>query len=335
MKQILTHLATTSCLLLLAFSSHAQDAHFSQPLAVPAYTNPAFTGHLEGSYRINAAYRMQWNPLQKGYTTQALGADFNLLHNQMNGKSLGLGIQIINSQAANNTYNDLSALLTAAYHIPIDRAQKHFFSVGAQGALNYKRLRTDQLTFETQFNGEIIDPSLPNYENITQTSILSPDFNAGFVWASYLPYLTLKLGGNASHLLQPQKSFLQQPTKYPILYSGILDTQIKVSPKVRIGPTVQYTWQQQATQLLLAANLQFQINPSTKLLALLGARANDAALAGVGIELLNTRILATYDLNTTQLSGINEGIGALEITATYTGQSQTNITPTLPAIRFF
>lgn len=50
-----------SCLLCAAGSLHAQvDAHFTQYYAYPLWLNPAFTGAIDGSWRVSGNYRKQW-----------------------------------------------------------------------------------------------------------------------------------------------------------------------------------------------------------------------------------------------------------------------------------
>jgi type IX secretion system PorP/SprF family membrane protein len=178
----------------LVSKSFAQDPQFSQFYANPLYTNPAFAGS-EICPRIVLNYRNQWPKLPGGFTTYSLSAD-----QYVDFLKGGLGLQIYQDNAGNNTIKTLNVSLSYAYTVDINRDLSLKF--GAQGAYWQKSLEWDQLTF-----GDMIDPRYgfvyTTNEPFGDESVNAPDFSAGMLLYSDDWFI----GGSVHHLAQPVESF--------------------------------------------------------------------------------------------------------------------------------
>ena len=90
--------------LVIANSAKAQDIHFSEFWATPMFSNPALTGHFEGTYRFNSIIRNQWSSVSsEPFQTFGGGIDMNAPFNL---RPLGVGLFITTDNAG------LSALTT-------------------------------------------------------------------------------------------------------------------------------------------------------------------------------------------------------------------------------
>ena len=87
------HKCFTVVLLLITFSSVAQDPEFSQYYAAPLYLNPAFAG-TSVDHRFIVNYRNQWPNVNHAFETYAASYDYNL--DQLNS---GLGFLIVHDKA--------------------------------------------------------------------------------------------------------------------------------------------------------------------------------------------------------------------------------------------
>ena len=88
--------------ILCAFSSEAQDIHFTHYTMSPLDVNPANTGQFSGTFRIGGIYRDQWFSFLNGaYRTPAIYIDAPIMKGF--GKKtkdwIGLGVRVLNDQA--------------------------------------------------------------------------------------------------------------------------------------------------------------------------------------------------------------------------------------------
>ena len=74
----------TFCSLMFAFTTQAQDLHFSQFFNSPLTTNPANTGFIPGGdYRIGINYRNQWSSIMTvPYQTMSAFGDMQIMQSE-------------------------------------------------------------------------------------------------------------------------------------------------------------------------------------------------------------------------------------------------------------
>lgn len=164
-------------LIFLAFQLNGQDEHFSQFYAIPMHMNPALAGAYEGTYRMSAVYRDQWNnALGSPYSTFAIGGDTKINVKYGLKKShdrIGVGLFFINDKVAefqNNT-NKLSTYF--AYHKRLGDKKLSYLGAGIKFGIIQRNINYDNLTFGDQFDqinsysgttAEILPPN--NFGNV-------------------------------------------------------------------------------------------------------------------------------------------------------------------------
>ena len=178
MKTITKHLLII-LLALGSFSLYGQDMHYTQFSDMPVYLNPAFTGHIDGTYRARIIYRSQWSSIvPNAFATPGFTLDANIGVGK-GGSSFGIGLLALNDQTGDGVFNTLHGALSLAYHLALDKDQHHYLSIGAQGGLINKRVNTTDITYGSQFDGFQINPSVVSNENFENTSVLNPDLGVG------------------------------------------------------------------------------------------------------------------------------------------------------------
>ncbi len=150
---------TLSLCLCLANSLCAQDAIFTQFRSNPVFLNPALTGNIaHGDTRFVIQYRNQWFDAYPSTSFEHAGVAVDTrLPFCTRGFFTGLGIfaesedfPYRNEEPAIK-FSNIGA--NAAFHIALNEATGELLSLGFQGALLQKRLKTSGLQFPNQFDG--------------------------------------------------------------------------------------------------------------------------------------------------------------------------------------
>jgi len=186
----------TIVFLFLGLSSiHGQDPHFTQFYANPLYLNPAFAG-VKQCPKVNVNYRNQYPSLG---VYQTYSASYDQYVDALSG---GVGVLIVQDEAANGALSLTEASLIYSYHLSVSREFSILF--GAQGTFRQRALDWSSLTFPDQID--------PFYGFVKPTNEIPPNNNinshldltfgiVGFTENFYA-------GVTASHLTQPNEAFL-------------------------------------------------------------------------------------------------------------------------------
>jgi len=318
-------------------SLKAQDVHFTQFTQTPLYFNPAMTGHIEGSYRIQLINREQWLTIDQGsaFSSALIAVDGNIGLKKSN-SSFGIGMMAFNDRTGGGVFNNVGAAGGLSYHLAFDRNARHFLSAGVLVGVLNKRLKADGILFEDQFNGEIIDASIPTSESIVNSSIMNVDLNAGLLWSSYLSNGSyFRIGAGVAHLVTAKESFYGVESDLPMRINAQLETSIRFSQKIRLQPAVLYMTQATASQLNAGLKAKYELSPKTAVSIGGGARLNDAYYALIGYEFKGLIIGASYDINSSSLKAATNGFGAIEFALGFVGTITGKVDPIVPAIRFY
>lgn len=321
MKPILKLIAGCTMLLLVALRSSAQDLHFSQYYNSPLTTNPANTGFIpDGNYRVGINYRDQWATIPVPYKTMSAFGDFQLFRDRMEYGWLGLGGVILRDVAGSGNLTSTKVYGSVAYHQLL--GQSSLLSLGFNVGEASKRVDLTKLTFGDQWNGQFFDSQVPTAEPFTANKITYFDMQVGMNYA-YFPTdnIYINVGASVQHVNHPHESFYEGNTEVARRFIGFLNASLKVSDKVILNPSAYYTRQAGSHEALGGANVAYSLSDggNTQLYAGLYYRLNDAAIAMVGYQLSNVKIMFSYDATTSGLTAANGTRGAYEIGIVYTG----------------
>ena len=196
-------------LLMMSFSTFAQDPNFSQFFASPLTLNPAMTGKFDGVYRIAGNYRNQWPTINNAFTTYTASIDFGVMKNRIPEiDQFGIGILAFSDKSGNDILQNNSFAVSAAYHKGLDENGYHSIGVGFQASyankmlFPYKAKYADQLT-PLGFTGVTSEVFSSN-----QISLKYFDLNAGVIYnGSTNGYNNFYLGASMYHINRPKESF--------------------------------------------------------------------------------------------------------------------------------
>ncbi len=183
---------------MLAVTSSAQDAGFSQFYSNPLYLNPAFSGTL-GVPRINLQYRDQWHGLPDAYVTQSVAFDTPV--EKLRG---GIGLNLVRDAQANGLLTTLQADFV---YTSIFRLTKNLWFSGAiQAGYHQNRLDWNGLVF-----ADNVDPYSGNHLPTAETPPGDPEYHFADFSTGVLVFGEKMFAGVAvHHLAQPSLSWYQE-----------------------------------------------------------------------------------------------------------------------------
>jgi type IX secretion system PorP/SprF family membrane protein len=315
-----------------ALKIHAQSMHFSQYYHAPLLQNPANTGLMsDADFRVGMNYRQQWSNIVP-YTTFSGFADFQALRNVDGTAWMGLGLAAFSDRAGDGRLGLNRFEGSLAYHIVL--SESSMISGGLSGGYLQRSLNYDKLTFNEQWQGRdgiTFNPVLPNQEQLGTVETEYYSINAGVNYALFPNEFTyIKIGAGVSHINQPAESFYNKDSfavtgnKLGIRPIGSADALLRVSEILTINPSVYYTMQKNASELLFGSLGMIYVgnqrdNRGTEVI--LGAfyRWKESAIGVVGVQFNSLRITTSYDYTVSSFSKDNNSAGALEFAINYQG----------------
>jgi type IX secretion system PorP/SprF family membrane protein len=312
--------------------SVAQDIHFSQFNFAPINLNPAQAG-VQNDLRAVANYRNQWSSIGNGYKTMGVAADGNIFKKPGRAAYLGLGLSIYNDKAGDG---QMSTFMTHASVSGVVPMEKSIFSAGLQFGYNQKSINTDNLQWESQFNGFKYDPTLPTYEYFTNPSFNFFDVGAGVNWyySKTEAYMTANdelkanVGLSVSHFNGPRQSFKDRTNEK--LYSkiifhgnfsiGLKNTSICLVPSYVVyfqGPNKQINVGNLFKYIITEASHYTHLKKPCAVSVGGFYRVGDAVIAQAMFEYDRYALGFAYDLNTSKLKTASKSFGGFEINFLY------------------
>ncbi len=298
-------------------SLRAQDFHMSMYDAAPLYLNPAMTGVFDGKWRIHGQYRTQWKAVNyKPYNTALVSFDMPYKH-------WGFGLQVSNFRAGYGNYNELSALASVAYTIPLDAQKTHNLSFGLQGGFGQKSIEYKLLTFDNQYtplNGGGFNEELPIGEDFSGRSLIRPVTNAGIMYynAKQKTKLNPFIGFSAFNLVPAKESFFEDDNFLYRRYYVHAGVRINVTETFYLLPKVLVMNQKKFNEQTFALDAGYYLKQSD--LYLIGGliyRNADAMVVSLGAKRSNFIARLAYDINTSTLTVASSGRGGFELSFTY------------------
>lgn len=309
----------TACILGIVSPIYAQiDPHFSQYYANPLWLNPALTGVVDGSYRVNANFKQQWGGIANSFLTG--GVSFDLAPT----KNLAVGAMIFNQNAGELNFNYLSALASASYRVQIGADRLSMLNFGIQAGVINRTFDASKARFGSQYNPILgYDSGTGSTEAIANSSSLVPDVNVGVMYFDGNPGKNLNpfIGASVSHLTRPVERFMGAEVKLPMRYTVHGGARIRASEILDLTPNALYLKQGTASEASVGMYAQMTVNTSSTLLFGANYRFEDAAIAYVGFQLKNTVIGVSYDFNTSGLGRNLGATGGLELSLSLVGRN--------------
>ncbi len=297
----------------------AQGMHFSQYNHAPMLLNPANTGLLQDNdWRLGVNYRNQSATIPVPYNTFSVFSDFGLFRNKWETSWLGGGVAMWRDVAGNGNLALTKVQGNLAYHVLT--SENSSLSAGLGMSYNQRSVDFSKLTFDVQWDEFSFNKGMSNFESNTTQKTTFLDMTAGANFSFYNNNnLYVKIGLGAQHINQPVESFYGESNKMGMRPIGNVDVVFKASDKIMINPSLYYTKQKKASELV--GGSMFHINTTgtdlsmTSNEVMLGVfyRNKDAVIAVAGYKFKNHRVTFSYDHTISQLSEGNGGVGAFEL----------------------
>ena len=291
------------------------DAHFTQYYAYPLWLNPAFTGVIDGSYRITGNYRKQWPTTTGAFSSQGLTGDVSLP------KNFGMGLTIFNQKTGDGGYQYTTGYLSLSYQVHL--TQYKVLSAGFQVGLLNRRVDASKLQFGNQFNPSMgYDPTLPSNEIFASQSATSTDGSVGLLYFDGDPNKKVNpfIGVSLYHPSEPANRFISntENNRVPARFSVHGGVRVKMSNQVDLIPNAVYFSQGSASEIAGGMAVNLKIDGDKDLITGVMYRLNDAVAPNIGLHINGLTIGFSYDINTSQLKTASSINGGYELSISFT-----------------
>jgi len=320
-------------LLMLVFgtlTATSQDIHFTMWDAMPITTNPATAGVFNGDIRGVINYRNQWASIGNPYKTYSVMLDGGLFKNKWKNGYMGAGMNFYKDVAGTTDFGVTKISLALSSVIYLN--EKNTASVGLLGSWAQNTISPNNLEWDSQFNGQVFDPTAPTNETISFDGNNYFDFSAGALWAygegtktlSSHDELSMKIGAAFYHVTRPstEVEFGDLDKLYSKLaihgnaHIGISNTKMALRPKF-----ITY-FQGPARQITAGMLFRYMLKEESKYTGMFKEMAisfggyyrfGDAFAPSVEFEIASFAIGFAYDMNISGLTAATGGNGGPEI----------------------
>ncbi len=319
-----TSLAVLS-LLLSTFALQAQDIHFSQFYNTPLQLSPALTGVSKADIRATAIYRSQWSAANAPYKTVWAAGEkrfFNINHETW---WFSGGLSVFYDRAGDSRFVTTGVMLNGSYTKKLNR--NHFLTLGLAGGIGQRRFEIQNLSFDSQWNGDIFDANRPINENFDDPDLIYPDLGTGLNWhgQSNTSRSKFDVGVGAFHFNRPNQSFQSNDkSQLPIRLGAYVIPTIEVAPKVDVVGALSAQMQGADTEALAGAagRLHLSDQKSKEVAVQLGFtyRFNaigDALIPAAELHFHQWVVGLSWDVNVSKFSTATNRNGGPEIAVQY------------------
>ncbi|MBC7950165.1 MAG: PorP/SprF family type IX secretion system membrane protein [Chitinophagaceae bacterium] len=311
----------TACLLLASvLPSFAQtDPHFTQNYTFPMYINPALTGSSDGEYRVSAIYRSQWGSVTNPYRTTGISFDTRT------NKNINLGVNLLNQSAGDGGFNYFNAYASVAYTgVKFGKENNHRVVLAMQGGVINRRVDQAKFKWGEQWN-PITGYNAGNAttESFVTTSATTLDLGAGALYYDATPGKKTNAFGGFSvfHLNKPKDPIVSSQgaelNTIPVRYTLHGGVSFNLFERTSFIPHVLYMKQGSASETMLGAYVQLNVNDETDLMIGGYYRAKDAIAPFVGFDWRNFIVGLSYDANTSKLGALSRSVNSFELSLSY------------------
>jgi type IX secretion system PorP/SprF family membrane protein len=323
-------------LLILVFSCFAlpaQDVHFSQMTETPLYLSPANTGFFNGYVRAIANYRSQWSSMNKAFQTEAISIDGGLFRSKKHQAFMGIGLTLFRDQAGVAKVSTTNLLLNVSGLVKIGK--RSALSAGLAFGTTGGNANYSSLTYASQFNGNILDPTTVSGETpYRQFTTLDVGTGLAYEYARYRrdtdhdDVMSFKVAFGAYHLNRPVQDFgagsnYKLPIRLAYSITSVLDIQ---DTKFTLNPVAVFQSQGTAQELYFGSYIKYRMSSGTKVTGektqnAIGFgmfyRRKDAVIPGLIFDFGDLSFAMAYDVNISPYSTASKSFGGFEISLRY------------------
>mmetsp|Transcript_17781 Transcript_17781/g.20555 ORF Transcript_17781/g.20555 Transcript_17781/m.20555 type:complete len:347 (+) Transcript_17781:213-1253(+) len=319
-------LFTAICGCALHGAVFAQDLHFSQTIQTPLLINPAAAGVFNGWERVSVNHRSQWLGSSTQFNSTAIAADANLGKTDYGNKAyLGVGLMFYTDVGGDGSFGNQQGSLTLSGILPMGYGST--LSAGIQGGYGQRSVNISALTFNSQWDGNGFDNTLPSGEGNLGNSFAYIDASGGLMYQYDGGQNTFarnndfkfQLGFSGYHLNAPELKFNSGVSTERLARKWVGHTRV-------IAEVTGSRWSVDASaaqfiqgghyETILGGLARWRFENGTKITGLahnaylsFGAyfRVRDAVIPTVAIDWRGFQFGVSYDVTISKLRTVNSG----------------------------
>lgn len=213
----------------------AQDIQFAQFYNATSLLNPALTGIHAADQEYSFFYNNRWANVPIGFWTFSGQYSHKFLRPDTK-KSFWAGGLAFNYDRAGRSGLSLGNLGVNGTFVH-QLNQSVLLSAGLQAGINQRAFKTNELTFDSQFDGDSFRADLP-VENFDRTTFYYMDFAGGFNWhiqnfGKHRTRNKLDIGAAIFHFNQPLQQFQSEGgVRLPARWSSYILSAWAIHPKM-------------------------------------------------------------------------------------------------------
>jgi len=309
-------------ILFCPFVAFGQDLHFSQYDKAPTNLNPALTGVFSGDMRFNGNYKSQWQAVPVSYQTFAGTMDMKFIdRNHPTGYFSG-GIRLFYDRAGDSKLSTSDLAITGSYTRSF--GPKHLVTFGLGLGVIQRAFKTEDLRFESQWDGNAVDPTLGTQEQLTNTNRLFGNLSGGLNYHFQIPNkrISIDAGVGLFHINEPDESFRENvervlPSRLSLYAMG----SFKVADKLDLGLSAMSQSQGPYEELLYGISGTYHLNQNRyEELAIRGGlsiRNKDAIIPNIMVMYKQFTAGLSYDINSSDFKITTDQRGGPELHFSY------------------
>ena len=311
---------------ILHFSANAQDIHFSQFYETSILRNPALVGVFSGDYRVAAVYRNQWSSISAPFQTGLVSGEWRM---PIGKDFFSAGLLAYYDRAGSISLQTLGVYPAINYNKSLSDGRQSFLSIGFTGGYLQRSFDPSKMTFNTQYQNGIYNPSNVSGEQITNAKVQNWDLGAGIAFSSNWGEEergTYFAGISGYHFTQPKRNFTAtEDVRLAMKVSATAGISYKLNDAFSVQGHAMYTQQGGYTEIIGGGLLGWRRNApeSTEplLVIYLGAmyRYKDAIIPMLKADYMRCSFALSYDVTASTLKTAASGQGGFELTISKMG----------------
>ncbi|MCD4736655.1 MAG: PorP/SprF family type IX secretion system membrane protein [Bacteroidales bacterium] len=302
--------------LVSGYSSFSQDVHYSQFYSTPLYINPALTGNHECDLRLGLNYRQQASYLPVPFETYSAFADTRFYPGFLKKRGwFGIGGNFYYDNAGDGDLQKVQGTFLASYSQGFNSDNSMYGSLGTSIGITNRSINYNNLIFDSQWNyGDLVfDPSLPNNESFSNSSIFYPDFNLGLSFHHMVNEKWLyEMGVSMSHINKPSESFFGENNRLGRKLIVHASLQTLLTERLLLRPEAFFVAHENVSETVFGANVVYNFY-TVKLYGGLWHRLSRDIIPVAGIEYSKFVLLFSYDINISKQRIVSEYKGGFEV----------------------
>src|SRR5690606_34891993 len=229
--------------------------------------SPANTGFFNGYTRVIGNYKSQWAAMNNAFKTMALTVDGGMFKSKRRPVFMGLGFTIFNDRAGAANLRNTTAMVNVSAIVRLSK--KSALSAGLAGGASMHNANFENLTYESQFNGNTLDPAVNSGENPFR-QFTNVDVGAGIAY-EFTDYkidpdhddmTNFKVSIGMYHLNRPSMDFgissqYRLPVRWTYAVTSVLDLE---DTRFTLTPAVVFHSQASYRELLMGTYLKVRMS---------------------------------------------------------------------------